>query len=78
MPKNMDGMVAVATGRSATVKRWTEALRKGSIQFAVAHCHYDDPSAPTDHAEIWVEIDDAEKARAVIRTGNDDDKTSIE
>jgi hypothetical protein len=75
--QNLDGMVVVAAGKSSSVKRWAEALRKAAIQYAVAHRHYDDPSAPTDHAEIWVESDDVEKARTVIRDGKAEDKPPI-
>ena len=77
MSHNLDGMVAVASGRSATIKRWSQALRNRTIQFAIARCHYDDPSAPTDHAEIWVEKCDVEKARLAIRKACKDDKSLI-
>jgi hypothetical protein len=70
-------MVAVAAGHSVAVKRWTDALRRAKIPFAVARCLYDDPSAPTNHAEIWVEDDDAEKARAILRTGCEEGKKLI-
>jgi cellulase/cellobiase CelA1 len=77
MSRKLDGMVAVASGRSAAVKRWSQALRRTSIQFAVANCFYPDTSAPTDHAEIWVEKDDADEARSVIRNGSEEDKSLI-
>ena len=77
MSLKLDGMVAVASGKSSAIKRWSEVLRTRSIQFAVAHCHYDDPSAPTDHAEIWVEKSDVEKARLAIRKASAEDKSLI-
>jgi hypothetical protein len=63
----LDGMVVVASGQSATIKLWSAILRRIRIQYAIAHCHYDDLSAPTDHAEIWVEREDAEIARSALR-----------
>ena len=63
----IDGMVAIAEGSSPNVKRWSEKLRKASIQYAITHDHYDDPSVPLGHAELWVEEDDADKARAAIQ-----------
>ena len=67
MPQSIDGMVLVASGVSEKVKQWSRLLRSLSIQYAIAHCHYDDPAAPTDHAELWVEKSEAEKARSAIR-----------
>ena len=40
-----EGMVAVATGKSANVASWTAALENASIPYAIAHCHYKDPTA---------------------------------
>jgi hypothetical protein len=73
MSIKLDGMVAVASGATAAVKRWVKALRKAKIQFAVAKCYFN----RTDHAEVWVEKDDVEKARSVVRNGSEEDKSLI-
>jgi hypothetical protein len=67
MSNTLEGMVVVASGRSVTIKLWSRILRRIPIPYAIAHRHYDDLSAPMDHAEIWVERDDADRARAAIR-----------
>ena len=67
MSQTLDGMLVVASGQSATIKLWSAILRGARIQFALVHCHYDDLSAPNDHAEIWVEREDAEGARSALR-----------
>ncbi len=77
MSIKLDEMVAIASGTTEAVKRWTVALRKAKIEFAVAKCHFDNTSAPTDHAEVWVETNDADKALSVIRNGSEEDKSMI-
>jgi hypothetical protein len=74
---HLEGMVVVASGASSAVQRWSNLLRTASISFAVARCHYDDESAPIDHAEIWVEQSDVEAARTAIRNGSDQDKSLL-
>ena len=70
MSHDLEGMVAVASGSSETVKRWCEALKKASIQCIVSHQCDEDTSKKNHHAELWVRKRDADGARTVIRNGS--------
>ena len=65
----IEGMVVVASGGSAAIQRWSDSLRRASILFLLTHTHYDDPAAPTDRGEIWVEGCNVEEARTALRSG---------
>jgi hypothetical protein len=70
---NIDGMMVVASGNLVRVKGWSDVLRTAAIQFAVVDCQFEDPSAPFDRAEIWVENEDIEEARTALRKPNSDE-----
>jgi hypothetical protein len=63
---NFDTMVAVASGPSARVGRWVSLLAKASIASAVAQpCG--SRGRRRDYAELWVDRDDADQARHILR-----------
>ena len=66
MIHNIDGMVMVASGNSEMVTRWSTALRKRKIQFAVTSSVHEDGVPKPNYLEIWVEQEDADKARTVL------------
>ena len=66
MVHNIDGMVVVASGTSEQITRWSVALRKRKIQFAVTSSVHEDGVPQPNYLEIWVEQDDADKARTVL------------
>ena len=70
---NIDGMVVVASGNLVRVKGWSGVLRTAAIQFAVVDCQFEDPFAPVDRAEIWVENEDIEEARTALLKPNSDE-----
>jgi hypothetical protein len=77
-PGRLEGMVLVASGAAIAIRQWSTLFREASIPFAVVRCHYDDTSAPIDHAQIWVEDCDAERARMIFRSADGEEKQLLE
>jgi hypothetical protein len=67
MPRNIDEMVVVASGRSVVTTDWCRALNEKQIRFAIARPHDNDSPTPIDHEEIMVEREMVEEARTAIR-----------
>ena len=63
---NFDLMVAVASGTSAWVERWASVLERAAIASALVEpcCT---GAKNEDFVELWVDRDDAEEARRVLR-----------
>ena len=71
MTRDMAAVVeVVASGTLNQIKRWCELLRKAKIQFEVRSFCDDHKPTRRNHAELWVEQHDADRARSAIR--NDD------
>jgi len=66
MAHDTSGMVAVASGPSIQVKRWRELLQRASIDFVFAGSFSRIHNNDTDHRELWVLSNDADRARFVI------------
>jgi hypothetical protein len=78
MSNNLDGMVMVASGIPSMVTRWSGVLRKAGIQYAVTQSVNDQGVGHQTDLEIWVEHDDAAKARAVLIKAERGDKSLLE
>jgi hypothetical protein len=78
MSNNLDGMVMVASGIPAVVTRWSGVLRKAGIQYAVTQSVNNKGVGHRTDLEIWVEDDDAKKARAVLIKAEQGDKSLLE
>jgi hypothetical protein len=64
---NLELMVAIASGTSASVKRWASLLEHAAIPSVVAQpCSTD--GRDEDFVELWVDRDDADEARQVLQT----------
>jgi len=66
-------MVVVASGSPARVQRWGDSLRAASITFVIEKCE----SAPFDHSELWVDEEDVDEARSVIRNAPGSDEVLL-
>ena len=70
LPENS---VLVASGTRDRVEQWSVLLRKARIHFEVRQ--FDDEHLPTrrKHVELWVEANQANRARTVIRETESDE-----
>jgi hypothetical protein len=72
MAKNIDEMVAVASGSRNQVGLWAKVLRAAAIGFLLVT----PMSAPegdgtdTNNTELWVASEDADEARSAIRSAD--------
>jgi hypothetical protein len=54
-------MIAVASGTAARVYNWSRLLAHAAVPCSVAR-----PCGSRDYAELWVDLDDVDRARAVL------------
>jgi hypothetical protein len=59
-------MVIVASGTSDQVLRWSAILGRAAIVFSVVQPCSDDSLTNSDHWELWVAREDAERGRTAI------------
>jgi len=69
--------VVVASSNRTQVQRWAELLRQDRIQFEVRQ--FNDEHLPTrsKHAELWVDQDQVNRARSIIRRADDADESLL-
>ena len=77
LQQELDAKVAVASGCSTDVRRWSQSLRRAAIHFEVASCYTEDPSCPADYAEIWVLRRDVDQARSTLREASRRDRSRM-
>jgi hypothetical protein len=65
--QDLSKLVAVAAGTRTQVRRWEELLRKAAIEYHVAESAEPAESNGKSHAELWVALQDAEKARTALK-----------
>jgi hypothetical protein len=66
---NLDDMVAVAAGPLSRVRRWGGLLRAARIRFCLVESVWEGGPRSAGHVELWVEPDDADRARDKLRKG---------
>ena len=67
----------VATGTLAQTERWGELLRKAKVQFEVRRFCDEHRPARRNHAELWVDRYDVDRARSAIRGAADADDSLL-
>jgi hypothetical protein len=67
-----ESCIAVASGHREQVGRWGQLLLKARIQFEVRCFTDDDNPTKGRYAELWVEMDKVDAARAIIHEADPD------
>ena len=60
MTNNLNEMVAVAAGTNQQVRNWARQLRSVGVRYYMAE------SVAGDRAELWVDRDEADRARSAV------------
>ena len=65
--RDLNNMVAVASGSKTQVGRWANCLKRAAIEYVVAEPFGPEAADPDFRAEVWVAEEDADEARVILQ-----------